>query len=156
MIILGHNGSGKSTLVKIFSGDILPSSGQVIIDGVDISQIDIQTKSRDIVTLSQKALSHILDLMKSEGISTNTHHLRVGVKGGGCSGLSYTMDFDDSITEMDDVIDLDEIKVVIDKKSVLYLYGTELNYSDGLNGKGFEWVNPNASRTCGCGESFAL
>ena len=57
---------------------------------------------------------------------------------------------------MDDVIDLDEIKVVIDKKSVLYLYGTELNYSDGLNGKGFEWVNPNASRTCGCGESFAL
>lgn len=108
------------------------------------------------VTLSQKALSHILDLMKSEGISTNTHHLRVGVKGGGCSGLSYTMDFDDSITEMDDVIDLDEIKVVIDKKSVLYLYGTELNYSDGLNGKGFEWINPNASRTCGCGESFAL
>ena len=108
------------------------------------------------VTLSQKALSHILDLMKSEGISTNTHHLRVGVKGGGCSGLSYTMDFDDSITEMDDVIDLDEIKVVIDKKSVLYLFGTELNYSDGLNGKGFEWVNPNASRTCGCGESFAL
>lgn len=108
------------------------------------------------VTLSQKALSHILDLMKSEGISTDTHHLRVGVKGGGCSGLSYTMDFDDSITEMDEVIDLDEIKVVIDKKSVLYLYGTELNYSDGLNGKGFEWVNPNASRTCGCGESFAL
>lgn len=108
------------------------------------------------VTLSQKALSHILDLMKSEGISTDTHHLRVGVKGGGCSGLSYTMDFDDSITEMDDVIDLDEIKVVIDKKSVLYLYGTELNYSDGLNGKGFEWINPNASRTCGCGESFAL
>ena len=94
--------------------------------------------------------------MKSEGISTDTHHLRVGVKGGGCSGLSYTMDFDDSITEMDEVIDLDEIKVVIDKKSVLYLYGTELNYSDGLNGKGFEWVNPNASRTCGCGESFAL
>lgn len=108
------------------------------------------------VTLSQKALSHILDLMKSEGISTDTHHLRVGVKGGGCSGLSYTMDFDDSITEMDEVIGLDEIKVVIDKKSVLYLYGTELNYSDGLNGKGFEWVNPNASRTCGCGESFAL
>ena len=108
------------------------------------------------VTLSQKALSHILDLMKSEGISTDTHHLRVGVKGGGCSGLSYTMDFDDSITEMDEVVNLDEIRVVIDKKSVLYLFGTELNYSDGLNGKGFEWVNPNASRTCGCGESFAL
>ena len=108
------------------------------------------------VTLSQKALSHILDLMKSEGISTNTHHLRVGVKGGGCSGLSYTMDFDDSITEMDEVVDLGVIKVVIDKKSVLYLFGTELTYSDGLNGRGFAWENPNASRTCGCGESFAL
>jgi iron-sulfur cluster assembly protein len=108
------------------------------------------------VTLSEKALSHIKDLMESEGISTSTHHLRVGVKGGGCSGLSYTMDFDDSITEMDEVVNLDEIKVVIDKKSVLYLFGTQLTYSDGLNGKGFAWENPNASRTCGCGESFAL
>jgi iron-sulfur cluster assembly protein len=66
------------------------------------------------------------------------------------------MDFDDSITEMDEVVDLNVIKVVIDKKSVLYLFGTELTYSDGLNGKGFAWENPNASRTCGCGESFAL
>lgn len=108
------------------------------------------------VTLSEKALNHILQLMVSEGITPDTHNLRVGVKGGGCSGLSYTMDFDDSITEMDEVVDLSVIKVVIDKKSVLYLFGTELTYSDGLNGKGFEWVNPNASRTCGCGESFAL
>jgi iron-sulfur cluster assembly protein len=94
--------------------------------------------------------------MSETNISTQTHFLRVGVKGGGCSGLSYTMDFDDTITTMDEVVELDNIKVVIDKKSVLYLYGTELNYSDGLNGKGFEWINPNASRTCGCGESFAL
>ena len=108
------------------------------------------------VTVSEKALSHIIKLMEESNISTQTHFLRVGVKGGGCSGLSYTMDFDNSITEMDEVVELDNIKVVIDKKSVLYLYGTELNYSDGLNGKGFEWVNPNASRTCGCGESFAL
>jgi iron-sulfur cluster assembly protein len=108
------------------------------------------------VTLSEKALNHILELMVSEGISPDTHNLRVGVKGGGCSGLSYTMDFDDSITEMDEVVDLNVIKVVIDKKSVLYLFGTELTYSDGLNGKGFAWENPNASRTCGCGESFAL
>ena len=78
------------------------------------------------------------------------------VKGGGCSGLSYVMDFDDEITNMDEVIDLGPLKVVIDKKSVLYLYGTELKYSDGLNGKGFHWENPNASRTCGCGESFSL
>jgi iron-sulfur cluster assembly protein len=108
------------------------------------------------VTLSEKALNHILELMASEDISPDTHNLRVGVKGGGCSGLSYTMDFDDSITEMDEVVDLNVIKVVIDKKSVLYLFGTELTYSDGLNGKGFAWENPNASRTCGCGESFAL
>jgi iron-sulfur cluster assembly protein len=108
------------------------------------------------VTLSEKALNHILELMMSEGIGPDTHNLRVGVKGGGCSGLSYTMDFDDSITEMDEVVDLNAIKVVIDKKSVLYLFGTELTYSDGLNGKGFAWENPNASRTCGCGESFAL
>lgn len=108
------------------------------------------------VTLSEKALNHILQLMISEGITPDTHNLRVGVKGGGCSGLSYTMDFDDTITEMDEVVDLNAIKVVIDKKSVLYLFGTELTYSDGLNGKGFQWENPNASRTCGCGESFAL
>jgi iron-sulfur cluster assembly protein len=66
------------------------------------------------------------------------------------------MDFDDIVTDMDEVVDLKVLKVIIDKKSVLYLYGTELDYSDGLNGKGFNWVNPQASRTCGCGESFAL
>ncbi len=108
------------------------------------------------IEINDKAHKHILQLMTEAGISPATHNLRVGVKGGGCSGLSYTMDFDDSITEMDEVVDLNVIKVVIDKKSVLYLFGTELTYSDGLNGKGFAWENPNASRTCGCGESFAL
>lgn len=109
------------------------------------------------ITISKQALSHLLDIMESEGISTNTHYLRVGVKGGGCSGLSYVMDFDDTKTEIDEIVEVDGIlKVLIDKKSVLYLFGTELQYSSGLNGKGFQWVNPNASRTCGCGESFAL
>lgn len=109
------------------------------------------------ITISTKAKEHLAALMKNEGLSTETHHLRVGVKGGGCSGLSYVMDFDDKIEEFDEVIKLDDgLKVLIDKKSILYLFGTELNYSDGLNGKGFEWVNPNASRTCGCGESFAV
>jgi iron-sulfur cluster assembly protein len=109
------------------------------------------------ITISQKALNHLFELMDSEGFRPDTHHLRVGVKGGGCSGLSYVMDFDDTIEEFDEVIQLDgDFKVVIDRKSVLYLYGTELDFSDGLNGKGFQWVNPNASRTCGCGESFAL
>lgn len=108
------------------------------------------------VTVSDKALEHVIGLMMNQGISPDTHYLRVGVKGGGCSGLSYAMDFDDTVTDMDEVVDLNSLKVIIDKKSVLYLYGTELDYSDGLNGKGFNWINPQASRTCGCGESFAL
>lgn len=108
------------------------------------------------VTVSEKALNHLLEIMVNEGLTPDTHHLRVGVKGGGCSGLSYVMDFDDTVEVTDDIIDLGALKVVIDKKSVLYLFGTQLDYSDGLNGKGFHWVNPNASRTCGCGESFAL
>jgi len=108
------------------------------------------------VTVSEKALNHVVELMTEKGITPDTHFLRVGVKGGGCSGLSYAMDFDDLVTDMDEVVDLKVLKVIIDKKSVLYLYGTELDYSDGLNGKGFNWVNPQASRTCGCGESFAL
>ena len=108
------------------------------------------------ITISDSALNHLVQLMVSDGLTPDTHFLRVGVKGGGCSGLSYVMDFDDTVTEMDEVIDLSVMKVVVDKKSVLYLYGTQLEYSDGLNGKGFHWVNPNASRTCGCGESFSL
>lgn len=109
------------------------------------------------ITISETALKHLKEIMKEEGISNDTHFLRVGVKGGGCSGLSYVMDFDDTRTEHDELVEAgDDLKVLIDKKSLLYLIGTELQFSTGLNGKGFEWVNPNASRTCGCGESFAL
>ena len=109
------------------------------------------------VTVSNKALNHLIELMMEEGITPDTHNLRVGVKGGGCSGLSYVMEFDDKIDLLDEIVETEAgLKVLIDKKSVLYLFGTELDYSDGLNGKGFHWINPNASRTCGCGESFAL
>jgi iron-sulfur cluster assembly protein len=108
------------------------------------------------ITISQEAMQHLTELMVEGKINTDTHHLRVGVKGGGCSGLSYVMDFDDTFDPTDEVIDLGQLKIVIDRKSVLYLFGTELQYSGGLNGKGFQWANPNASRTCGCGESFAL
>jgi iron-sulfur cluster assembly protein len=108
------------------------------------------------ITISDIAMEHLVSLMMESNINPDTHYLRVGVKGGGCSGLSYVMDFDDKITDIDEVVDLKIIKVAIDKKSVLYLFGTELQYSGGLNGKGFVWVNPNASRTCGCGESFAV
>jgi iron-sulfur cluster assembly protein len=108
------------------------------------------------VTLQPKALEHVIELMMEGGLTPDTHNLRVGIKGGGCSGLSYTMDFDDKIEATDEVVQADGLKVVIDRKSLLYLYGTQLTYSDGLNGKGFAWENPNASRTCGCGESFSL
>ena len=109
------------------------------------------------VTVSERAKNQLLILMENEGISPETHKLRVGVIGGGCSGLSYAMDFDNTIEPTDEIVEIDGgLKVVIDRKSLLYLYGTELDYSDGLNGKGFQWGNPNASRTCGCGESFAL
>ena len=109
------------------------------------------------ITVSEKALQHVINLMMESNITPDSHHLRVGVKRGGCSGLSYVMDFDNTIESTDETVEIDGgLKVVIDRKSVLYLYGTELDYSDGLNGKGFQWGNPNASRTCGCGESFAL
>ena len=82
--------------------------------------------------------------------------LRVGVEGGGCSGLMYQLVFDQEIKEGDQVFEDNDVKVVVDKKSFLYLVGTELKYTGGLNGKGFVFENPNASRTCGCGESFSI
>lgn len=94
--------------------------------------------------------------MMDEGITPDTHNLRVGVIGGGCSGLQYEMNFDDETNEKDGIYDLGSIKVVIDNRSLLYLAGTTLDYQGGLNGKGFEWINPNANRTCGCGESFSI
>ena len=108
------------------------------------------------VQVTETALEKLITLMVEEGITPETHNLRVGVAGGGCSGLQYEMDFDDQINEKDNVYDLDAIKVVIDNRSLLYIAGTTLDYKGGLNGKGFEWVNPNATRTCGCGESFSL
>jgi iron-sulfur cluster assembly protein len=108
------------------------------------------------VQVTETALEKLITLMMEEGITPETHNLRVGVAGGGCSGLQYEMDFDDQINEKDNVYDLDAIKVVIDNRSLLYIAGTTLDYKGGLNGKGFEWVNPNATRTCGCGESFSL
>lgn len=82
--------------------------------------------------------------------------IRVGVKGGGCSGLMYDLKFDTEMGQDDKVFEDNGIKVVVDKKSFLYLVGTELDFSGGLNGKGFVFKNPNADRTCGCGESFSI
>lgn len=107
------------------------------------------------ISVTEKAKSRIAELLKEEG-RTSEHNIRVSVKGGGCSGLMYDLDFDDKINPADQVFEDNGIKILVDKKSLLYLLGTTLDFSDGLNGKGFQFINPNASRTCGCGESFAV
>ena len=107
------------------------------------------------ITVSENAKKHAIALM-SDGKSPEGTFIRVGVEGGGCSGLSYKLEFDNSIKEGDQKFEDKGITVVVDKKSFLYLIGTELDYTGGLNGKGFLFQNPNASRTCGCGESFSL
>ena len=94
--------------------------------------------------------------MEEDGKTPSEAFIRVGVKGGGCSGLSYELTFDTDLKQEDKVFENNGIRVVVDKKSFLYLIGTELDYSGGLNGKGFVFINPNASRTCACGESFAV
>jgi iron-sulfur cluster assembly protein len=107
------------------------------------------------IQITEKAKDKILDLRKDEGQEENAN-IRVSVQGGGCSGLMYDLSFDPTIDEKDKVFEDKGIKILVDKKSLLYLLGTTLDFSDGLNGKGFQFVNPNASRTCGCGESFAV
>ena len=92
----------------------------------------------------------------AEGSVNPDSFLRVGVEGGGCSGLSYKLDFDSQIKDGDQLFEDRGIKILVDRKSFLYLVGTELDFTGGLNGKGFAFNNPNASRTCGCGESFAV
>ncbi len=94
--------------------------------------------------------------MAEEGFNVTNDFVRVGVKSGGCSGLSYELKFDNSSREEDKIFEDNAVKIIIDKKSFLYLVGTTLEYSGGLNGKGFVFNNPNANRTCGCGESFSL
>jgi iron-sulfur cluster assembly protein len=109
------------------------------------------------IHVSEKAKQKILQLMQEAGIADDpSYFVRVGVVGGGCSGLSYKLDFDNEQKPMDQVFEDNGVKVVTDLKSFLYLVNTVLEFSDGLNGKGFHFNNPNASRTCGCGESFAV
>ena len=107
------------------------------------------------MTITETAKNKILTL-KSEGNMDETHFVRVSVKGGGCSGLSYDLDFDNKINPSDQIFEDKGEKIVMDMKSFLYLAGTELDFSDGLNGKGFIFNNPNATRECGCGSSFSV
>jgi|SRR5690554_2479705 iron-sulfur cluster assembly protein len=108
------------------------------------------------IKVSDSARLKIAQLMSEDGYNTENDYVRVGVKSGGCSGLSYELKFDKSLQEDDKVFEDNAVKIAVDKRSFLYLVGTTLEYSGGLNGKGFVFNNPNANRTCGCGESFSL
>ena len=108
------------------------------------------------IKVSDHAKEKAIQLMTEDGFKPFEHFIRVGVKSGGCSGLEYVLKFDNQKTDSDQVFEDNGIKIIIDKKSVLYLAGTVLEFSGGLNGKGFVFNNPNANRTCGCGESFSL
>ena len=107
------------------------------------------------ITVTDRAKQKALTILQEENRPADSF-IRVGVAGGGCSGLSYMLEFDNQLKPDDKIFEDKGLKIVCDKKSFLYLVGTELDFSDGLNGKGFSFNNPNASRTCGCGESFAV
>jgi|TARA_B110000263_G_scaffold11478_2_gene9718 iron-sulfur cluster assembly protein len=106
------------------------------------------------INISDSARDRLLQIMQQE--TERKKFVRVGVESGGCSGLSYKLDFDVNKNDDDELIKDNQIQLLVNKKSFLYLVGTTLEFSDGLNGKGFVFKNPNASRTCGCGESFSL
>ncbi len=107
------------------------------------------------INITDKAIAEVKKIMDENSIP-GEYGLRVGIKGGGCSGLTYTLGFDGEERPGDNIIEKDGVKVYIDMKSNLYLSGTELDFTDGLNGRGFVFNNPNAKRTCGCGSSFGV
>jgi iron-sulfur cluster assembly protein len=108
------------------------------------------------IKVSEQARNKLITLMSEEGFNLEEHYVRVGVKSGGCSGLSYELNFDQQEEENDKIFEDNGVKIAVNKQSFLYLVGTTLEFSGGLNGKGFIFKNPNAERTCGCGESFSL
>lgn len=107
------------------------------------------------IKITDKAIKEVLKIMSENNIP-DTYGLRVGVKGGGCSGLVYQMNFDETSSEGDTIIEQDKVRLFVDGKSLFYLMGTELDFTDGLKGRGFIFNNPNAVKTCGCGESFGV
>ena len=113
------------------------------------------TEERTEIDITEKAIKQVIRIKKENNIPEE-NALRIGVKGGGCSGMTYQMGFDGENKDGDTVIEKDGVKLLVDGKSLFYLSGTILDFSDGLNGKGFVFSNPNATKTCGCGESFGV
>jgi iron-sulfur cluster assembly protein len=111
------------------------------------------TTATPAITLTDAALKEVKRLINVQGLTEGG--LRVGVKGGGCSGLSYTINFDEKIGPYDTVYEIDGVKVIVDAKSAIYLQGTQLDFQKDLMSGSFKFVNPNAEKTCGCGESFS-
>jgi len=108
-----------------------------------------------VITLTERAVKEVRRIIEEQDLPDGTV-LRVGVKGGGCSGFSYSLGFDDKVNETDQVTEEHGIKVVCDPKSFLYLNDTQVDFEESLMGRGFKFGNPNASKTCGCGESFSV
>jgi iron-sulfur cluster assembly protein len=108
-----------------------------------------------VIALTERAVKEIRRIIDEQKLGEATA-LRVGVKGGGCSGFSYTLGFDDQISEVDQLNEIEGVRVVCDPKSFLYLNGTQIDFEDNLMGRGFKFGNPNASKSCGCGESFSV
>ena len=130
---------------------ILVKSNLCLIFAVNLDKIKI-----GMIKVSDTASKKIITMMQEDGFDAAKDYVRVGVKSGGCSGLSYELKFDNTIGENDKIFEDNNVKIAVEKKSFLYLAGTILEFSGGLNGKGFVFNNPNAQRTCGCGESFSL
>jgi iron-sulfur cluster assembly protein len=135
--------------------DLLNPTTEQDLGVISVSTGIVGAEESDNIIITKKAVNEVKKIKEQNSIPEG-YGLRLGVKGGGCSGMSYTLGFDAEPRDNDSTLDADGIKVFIDSKSMFYLMGITLDYSDGLMGKGFTFNNPNATKTCGCGSSFGV